>query len=79
MGLKPISLMRKHEVGSQAAKRMAAMLSYTTKIEIDKDAREEYWVDIRKKPELKHRDHSRKWQIFEVIPSLKRRPERTKN
>ena len=27
---------------------------YSTSVEIDEDVREEYWVDIRKKPELKN-------------------------
>ena len=33
---------------------------YATNIatEIDEDVREEYWTDIRKKPELKHRKHT---------------------
>jgi len=27
-------------------------------VEIDDDVREEYWTEIRKKPELKHRKHT---------------------
>jgi len=27
---------------------------YSTTVEVDEDVREEYWVEIRKKPELKH-------------------------
>ncbi len=35
-----------------------ALYATNIPIEIDEDVREEYWTDIRKKPELKHQQHT---------------------
>ena len=39
--------------GSQAARKNGTDALYSTSVEIDDDVREEYWIKIRNKPELK--------------------------
>lgn len=40
-------------IGSQGVTRTEETHLYSTEVEVDEDALEEYWVNIRRKPELK--------------------------
>ena len=61
-GIKRITFAKRlvRAIGSQARKRRGGDSLYTTNIvtEIDEDVREEYWTEIRNKPELKHQTHT---------------------
>ena len=54
--LNPTTTISKHKtsIGYQVVEKMDGTHLYSTSVEVDDDALEEYWVNIRKKPTYKH-------------------------